>query len=158
MSSPFDTWPDLSQPSDADAPPPEDGAPPPDDSAPVDRAAETEGFVRWVGEQLAKMEGFGVEKRGEVPWCPRWWEHPEVVQRLYVSWQAHGKAVEQTRDGDLQALSQWWIYHWDHHAAKIFDRTRGPLRFCTPKEHHGDGAPKQVPFVTVATPDSGWTL
>lgn len=158
MSSPFDTWPDLRHPSDADAPPADGEAPPPEDDQPVDRAAETAGFVVWVGEQLAKMEAFGIEKRGEVPWCPRWWEHPEIVERLYVSWQAHGKAVAQTRDGDLQALSQWWIYHWDHHMAKIFDRQKGPLRFCTPKQHHGDALPRQVPFITVATPDEGWSL
>ncbi len=157
MSSPFETWPDLPSP-EADPPAHIGDAFPAVDGGLDDRAAETEAFVQWVRKQLALVESFGVEKRGEVAWCPRWWQHPEVVERLYVSWLAHGKAVELARDGDGQALSQWWVHHWDHHASRLFDRARGPLRFCTPKEHHGDGSPKQIPFVTVPTPRDGWTL
>jgi hypothetical protein len=165
MSTPFDQWPDPAQfpgaplpaLTDADAPVGDD-APPPPDGGQDDRAEETAAFTVWVGQQLARLEAFGVERKGEVPWCPTWWQHPEVVERLYVSWLAHGKAEQLARDGDGQALSQWWIHHWDHHAGRIFDRARGPLRFCSPQGHHSESVPKQQPFITLSALPSDWTI
>lgn len=158
-----------------DVPPPYDDAPPPfdDEDAPpadpatgelVDAAAggppaggETrpakpkenprEAFLQWVTLQLSQVEAHGVPVRTKPAWCPEWWKHPEVVQRLYVSWKGYVKAAKLQAEGDGLAKSTWWVQHWDHHARIIFDGTYGPFRACNAAGHLADNKGKPLTIV-----------
>jgi hypothetical protein len=60
---------------------------------------------------------------------------------------------------NMDASSNWWLSHWDRHAAVIFDRQNGPFRACTPKGGHladRTSGMTQVIFPTVPGPD--WVL
>ena len=39
-------------------------------------------------------------------------------------------------DGDADAVSSWWINHWDRHAVIILDKGHGPFRDCDPGQGH----------------------
>lgn len=158
-ASPFDQWPTFRGPEGEimgggpDGPPPFADAPP----AEEEPADESAAFVGWVQEQLARVEAYGVRGSDRVPWCPQWWEHPEVVERLYVAWRAYVHALSLKKDGDGMALSGWWLQHWDRHAAVIFDGTQGPFRRCDRNAHWSKGEPTS-PDVVVATPPAEWAL
>ena len=84
------------------------------------------------------MEAYGQLVRKQAPWCPEWWKHPEVVQRLYVSWRGYLKAAKLQSEGDGLAKSAWWVQHWAHHARIIFDEQYGPFRACNSAGHLAD--------------------
>ena len=114
-------------------------------------------FLDWVREHFAVLEYVHTDKRA--PWCPQWWKHPEVVDRLWAVWQARTQADEDAGE-HLTALSDWWLNHWDRHAAILFDSRTGPFRHCDRQlGHHyetaatDEGAP---PAITVELPPATW--
>lgn len=168
LSSPFDpdTWPDPATfpgaeyapaLTDQDAPGDPDQPPPPEDTA-ATAQEETAEFVDWVRRQLLTVEAYGVDEKTAVPWCPRWWVHPEAVERLRIAYKGYLKSLRLEKEGDGLALSSWWVYHWDHHARIIFDPRHGPFRWCNRTGHHSKSEPRHTPLVDVHDPDDGWLL
>jgi hypothetical protein len=152
---------------DADAPDDEDGAAPADpstgeilpagDGAPGRQAPRGDdqraAFIKWVGVQLSRVEAYGQPVRKQAPWCPEWWKHPEVVQRLNVAWRAYVKATKLQAEGDGMAKSAWWVQHWDHHARIIFDEQHGPFRACNATGHLADNKGSPLTLVPETPPD-----
>jgi len=92
-------------------------------------------FYDWVQERFARVEVTGGSQR--VTWCPEWWLHPEVVDRLSALWTAHIGAEAELEDGNNPAaMSDWWLRHWDVHRAVIFDQENGPFRSCNLTKGH----------------------
>jgi hypothetical protein len=115
-----------------------------------------EAFLTWVGEHFAVVEYVHTDKRA--PWCPEWWRHPEVVARLWALWQARLQADEDS-GVRLDAVSEWWLGHWDRHAAVLFDPRTGPFRKCDRTLghlHETNGTASAA--VDVRQPPSEWRL
>lgn len=79
-------------------------------------------FVAWVSHRLSRIE------RRPHSWCPFWWGHPEVVDRLYALHQAWEKAQ---RNGTLVS---WWNYDWAIQWPVITE-SGGILDGCTAFDH-----------------------
>ena len=105
-------------------------------------------FLAWVEEHLAVVEYTHSEKN-TAAWCPEWWKHPEAVERLWASFEAREQAKINSAER-ADALSDWWLTHWDRHAAILFDANAGPFRKCDRNLghlHDSDGsAPQRVPY------------
>lgn len=111
-------------------------------------------FLDWVMEHFATIEYVHTDKRA--PWCPEWWKHPEVVARLWALWQARLQA-EQDATEHLNAESDWWLSHWDRHAAILFDSKTGPFRKCDRTLGHlHDSGGTATPAVELTRPPAGW--
>jgi hypothetical protein len=158
---------DLDEPDVPDVDDPEFGTPPAGDldeltdkerdalndaDADVDEGEEefdlTPLFLEWVEEHLAVVEYTHSDKSTAV-WCPEWWKHPEAVERLWAAFEARQQAkIDAAERAD--ALSDWWLTHWDRHAAILFDGKAGPFRNCDRNLghlHDSDGsAPQRVPY------------
>ncbi len=105
-----------------------------------------EAFLQWVSEQIGQVEAYQQPIAQKPAWCPEWWKHPEVVQRLYVAWKAHQQAVERMSEGK-GAKSAWWVQHLDHHARVLFDKQQGPFRSCNQSGHLADNDGKPLAIV-----------
>ncbi|MBY6413339.1 DUF4913 domain-containing protein [Rhodococcus sp. BP-252] len=81
--------------------------------------------------------------------CPRWWEHPEVVVRLHSLWSAW-EAANAAEDG--AAMSAWWVHHGDPQLRTMLDAENGPMYRCS-RESHTATVPLRFHFVA---PPSGW--
>jgi hypothetical protein len=179
VSSPFDPehWPAGYGPgAGGDEPPPlddEDAPPPLDDegapsanpstgevlqsgpaAAPPRKPKQDprEAFLQWVSEQIGQVEAYQQPIAQKPAWCPEWWKHPEVVQRLYIAWKAYQQAIERMSE-DKGAKSAWWVQHWDHHARVLFDKERGPFRACNQAGHLADNDDRPLPIVVELPPD-----
>lgn len=156
---------------DQEAPPRDDDAPPVDPGTgevlpePPDGSSAAAGakarkpkqdprkaFLQWVSEQIGAVEAYQQPIAQKPAWCPEWWKHPEVVQRLYVAWKAYQQAIERMSE-DKGAKSAWWVQHWDHHARVLFDKERGPFRACNQAGHLADNDGRQLPVVVELPPD-----
>jgi hypothetical protein len=62
-------------------------------------------------------------------WCPKWWAHPEGLQRIYCLWREWEKARAE------ETMSQWWRDHLDHHLLALTGE-HGPFTRCSPSRHH----------------------
>lgn len=105
-------------------------------------------FLAWVEEHLSVVE-YTHSDKSTAAWCPEWWKHPEAVERLWASFEAREQA-RQDAAAHMDALSDWWLTHWDRHAAILFDAKAGPFRKCDRNLghlHDPDGsAPQRVPY------------
>ena len=112
-------------------------------------------FLEWVEEHLTVVE-YTHSDKSTAAWCPEWWKHPEAVERLWASFEAREQA-RQDAAAHMDALSDWWLMHWDRHAAILFDAKAGPFRKCDRilgHLHDSDGVEEQrVPYYT---PPEGW--
>jgi len=111
-------------------------------------------FLDWVVEQFSIVEVTGSKER--VRWCERWYDHPEVVARLYALWGARVQADQD--ENDLGAVSSWWISHWDRHAAVLFDPQVGPFRDCDRTRGHMANRRGENPVVPLSIPPAEWEL
>jgi hypothetical protein len=121
--------------------------------SPQTAAEQRAAFIQWVQLHLSRVEAYGQPVRKQAPWCPEWWKHPEVVQRLYVSWRGYLKAAKLQSEGDGLAKSAWWVQHWDHHARIMFDEQYGPFRACNSTGHLADNKGEPLTFIPQAPPD-----
>jgi hypothetical protein len=162
---------DVPPPYDDEDAPPEDDAgqpsadqatgevlPAPDTEAPKRKSSPTAAeqraaFIKWVQLQLSRVEAYGQPVRRQAPWCPEWWKHPEVVQRLHVAWRAYLKAAKLQAEGDGLAKSAWWVQHWDPHARIIFNEQYGPFRACNSAGHLADNRGEPLMLVPLPPPD-----
>lgn len=65
-------------------------------------------------------------------WCVRWYEHAEVVNRIYDlhdGWMRIGDGPED------MSLNEWYRYYLDHHMPIITSKESGPLTTCTKTSH-----------------------
>lgn len=85
-------------------------------------------FLAWVEEHLSVVE-YTHSDKSTAAWCPEWWKHPEAVERLWACFEAREQA-RQDAAAHMDALSDWWLTHWDRHAAILFDAKAGPFRKC----------------------------
>ncbi|WP_442855042.1 DUF4913 domain-containing protein [Curtobacterium sp. Leaf261] len=107
-------------------------------------------------EHFTGIEHVHTDKRA--PWCAEWWRHPEVVARLWALWQARLQADEDS-SVRLDAVSDWWLTHWDRHAAILLDPRTGPFRKCDRTlghlhETHGAA----TPGIDIQWPPSDWRV
>jgi hypothetical protein len=104
-------------------------------------------FVTWVEMMVHDIESVPDDPNTRY-WCPRWWDHPEAVTRLRALHQEYIRA-----EGE-NALSSWYIYHWDGHAKTLFAST-GPFERCRTTHSFYDRAEKYIPrLVTEAVPEN----
>nr|WP_244638876.1 DUF4913 domain-containing protein [Frigoribacterium sp. CFBP 13729] len=112
-------------------------------------------FLAWVEEHLSVVE-YTHSDKSTAAWCPEWWQHPEAVERLWACFEAREQA-RQDAAAHLDALSDWWLMHWDRHASILFDAKAGPFRKCDRRLghlHDADGREeKRVPYYA---PPGGW--
>jgi hypothetical protein len=105
-------------------------------------------FLAWVEEHLAVVE-YTHSDKSTAAWCPEWWKHPEAVERLWACFAARQQATIDS-GAHADSLSDWWLTHWDRHAAILFDASAGPFRKCDRNLghlHDSDGsAPQRVPY------------
>lgn len=111
-------------------------------------------FQAWVQEHFAVVETVGT--KGIPPWCDRWFDHPEVVARLFAVWQA---SIQVRHDDSLDASSNWWLNHWDRHAVVLFDPQNGPFRHCDrDRGHLVDRKSGVTSVITPKLPGPDWEL
>jgi hypothetical protein len=112
-------------------------------------------FLAWVEEHLSVVE-YTHSDKSTAAWCPEWWKHPEAVERLWACFEAREQA-RQDASAHMDALSDWWLMHWDRHAAVLFDAKAGPFRKCDRAlghMHDSNGRVEQrVPWIA---PPAGW--
>lgn len=109
----------------------------------------TNQFLDWLREHLLTLEPV------DNAWCPRWWEHPEAVARLFALWLAWEAAT--VEGADLSDRSSWWVYHWGHHGPILLDRKNGPFRDCDPQRGHLERATREHVRVEMVTPPDSWS-
>ena len=98
----------------------------------------------WVAEWLCpRMER---EITRTVEWCPRWWDHPEAVERLDALWEAW----EFGRIGGGPWKSAWWLTHADRHLPRLCHRHRRDTKAWT-SEPAPNEAPMPAPTTTLTT-------
>ena len=112
-------------------------------------------FLAWVEEHLSVVE-YTHSDKSTAAWCPKWWKHPEAVERLWACFEAREHA-RQDAAAHMDALSDWWLTHWDRHAAILFDAKAGPFRKCDRNLghlHESNGiAEQRVPY---GAPPEDW--
>lgn len=114
-------------------------------------------FLGWVRLQLGRVETYQALAADKPAWCAEWFRHPEVVERLIVAYQAYVKSSKSQHEGDMLALSSWWVQHWDHHARIIFDPVYGPFRACGYDGHLSKtGDDRKTLSLVPENPPEGW--
>ncbi|NYI81216.1 DUF4913 domain-containing protein [Nocardioides panzhihuensis] len=124
---------------DRDAPSePDTGAAP----APAETAAEepqprfssvVEFVEQWLAPMLRRRVNTKLGGADDLHWCPRWWAHEEVVDRLSATWRAwEGARIAP----DPGAMAGWWLSVLDPMMAAITDRYTGPFAVC--RDGHAD--------------------
>jgi hypothetical protein len=64
-------------------------------------------------------------------WCPQWYNHPEVVTRLWVLYHSYHETMLYE---DATGQSQWFIEHLDKHLDFLLS-SDGPFAGCSPQRH-----------------------
>jgi hypothetical protein len=77
-----------------------------------------------------------------VEWCPRWWDHPEAVERLEALWEAW----ELGRIGGGTWKSAWWVTHADRHLPRLCHPDTGPFGHCHTKHRRDTKAWRSEPI------------
>lgn len=130
------TAPDAVDPDDADAKEPATKFP-----------SFYDWFETWLAGILARKLSTSVGKNRV--FCPRWFEHPEVVVRLHALWTAW-EAAAAAKDG--AAMSGWWVHHADPQLRTMLDAEHGPMYLCS-REIHQKTPPIRPKLIS---PPAGW--
>lgn len=72
-------------------------------------------------------------RAGGARWCPKWWLHTEVVNRiqdLCDGW----NLIDAEEEGI--SLNSWYRYYLDHHLPIIISADNGPFAACSPTNGH----------------------
>ncbi len=117
-----------------------------DEFVPIpERYVDVEDFVtQYLSPVVQRKLG------GGVVWCPKWWKHPEAVNRLWALW----RAFEMFRSQGGSAMSSWWVYHADVHLSVLLDE-RGPFVECRGRKGHID-SDHSLPVERA--PEGWWTV
>ncbi|WP_280484499.1 DUF4913 domain-containing protein [Nocardia cyriacigeorgica] len=115
--------------AEALAPPVEDEP----EEEPQPRFQNVEEFVNEYVVQVYMREVCAPRSEDTYRWCPRWWEHAEVLARFEALW----PAFEHLRNGATTEQSEFWLYHLDPHMAQILN-PQGPFKYCSVSKGHRD--------------------
>lgn len=128
---------------------PDDDADDPDPPMPGDDTTTLDGdeLIDWVHRCVTAV--IARPLRGEIRWCPLWWEHPEAVFRF----EALHRAWSELAPEPGVAMSLWIRDHLDPCLRELF-HPLGPFADCSHNERlralNPDHAP--VPTLPTATP------
>ncbi|CAH0300073.1 DUF4913 domain-containing protein [Rhodococcoides fascians] len=104
-------------------------------------------FETWLSAIVARKLSSSAGKNRV--FCPRWFEHPEVVVRLHALWTAW-EAASAAEDG--AAMSAWWVHHADPQLRTMLDAEHGPMYLCSRDSHQ-----KTPPIrLNLAQSPAGW--
>lgn len=102
-------------------------------------------LITWVHDTVTAM--IARPLRGELIWCPLWWEHPEAVFRL----EALRRAWTEFAVEPGAAMSIWIRDHLDPCLRELLTPL-GPFADCRQDERHR-GASVHTPLPTLPTRD-----
>ncbi|WP_423185038.1 DUF4913 domain-containing protein [Arthrobacter sp. NyZ413] len=105
-------------------------------------------FTAWVQAIIHDVESVPDDSETRY-WCPQWWAHPEAVTRLRALHQEYIKAEEDN------ALSGWFVYHWDAHTRTLFSPT-GPFETCRYGHRFFEKSNVYTPRLMTDTPPADW--
>ena len=104
----------------------------------------------WVVGYFTPMFLHRIPGNPRVRWCPRWWDHAEVIARLTVLWTGWEAAR-----WEPSAKPGWWL-DLDHHLPLLLGLD-GPMRNC--RQPEGTRPGKHEPQTTASSepaPDRWW--
>ena len=78
----------------------------------------------------ARPEHSALSSADTYHWCPKWWAHPEAVNRIEALW----RSWEKMRVDPFMGMALWFRDQFDHHWPRLVN-TGGPFTFCTPTVH-----------------------
>ena len=114
---------------------------------PDDELLDAERLVAWVHRHVAAV--IARPLRGELHWCPQWWEHPEAVFRF----EALRRAWTQLAPEPGAGMSIWIRDHLDPCLRELLSPL-GPFVDCTHNERFRSIREHQpLPTLPIATPD-----
>lgn len=99
----------------------------PPDLDPDDEVLDPERLVAWVHRHVAGV--IARPLRGEIRWCPLWWEHPEAVFRFEAIRRAWTHLAPEPGPG----MSIWIRDHLDPCLRELFSPL-GPFADCIHNE------------------------
>ncbi|MGD9989352.1 DUF4913 domain-containing protein [Pseudonocardia sp.] len=101
---------------------------PPDDGD-ENTELDVDALIVWVHDTITSM--IARPLRGELVWCPLWWEHPEAVFRL----EALRRAWTELAPEPGAAMSIWIRDHLDPCLRELLSPL-GPFADCTHNERY----------------------
>ena len=107
---------------------------------------DIDGLVLWVHAMITSM--IARPLRGELVWCPRWWDHPEAVFRL----EALRRAWVELAPEPGAALSLWIRDHLDPCLRELLSPL-GPFADCSASDRsRAHAAHTPVPPLPIRRP------
>ena len=100
----------------------------PDDD-PLDVVLDADELIAWVHQHVAAV--IARPLRGEIRWCPIWWEHPEAVFRFAALQRAWAELAPEPGS----AMSVWIRDHLDPCLRELLSPT-GPFVDCIHDERY----------------------
>jgi hypothetical protein len=116
---------------------------PSDDSDSTPDALDEHALIEWVHRSVAGV--IARPLRGELKWCPVWWEHPEAVLRFEA---LHRAWTELAAEPGV-ALSLWIRDHLDPCLRELLNPL-GPFADCSHNERYRTLNP-HTPLPTLPT-------
>ena len=112
---------------------------------PGDEVLDPDRLISWVHRHVAAV--IARPLRGELRWCPLWWEHPEAVFRFEATRRAWTHLAPEPGPG----MSTWIRDHLDPCLRELLSPL-GPFADCSHNErfHH---RPEHSPLPTLPTED-----
>ena len=114
---------------------------------PDDEILDPDRLVTWVHRHVAAV--IARPLRGEIRWCPLWWEHPEAVFRFEALRRAWTHLAPEPGPG----MSTWIRDHLDPCLRELFSPV-GPFADCTHNERfHSLNGHTPLPTLPTEVPD-----
>jgi hypothetical protein len=107
---------------------------------PADPTQEPDPLIRWYDTVLRRI----INRRWSASyvWCPQWWRHPEVVERVEALWLAWSALVGD--EDDATGTSVWWVQHLDPHLSILTNSDFGPMANCKSPMHGDPGRHQDI--------------
>lgn len=90
---------------------------------------DADGLVSWVHQCITGI--IARPLRGELMWCPRWWEHPEAILRMRALHRAWAELASEPG----VAMSLWLRDHLDPCLRELLNPL-GPFADCAHNERY----------------------
>ncbi|WP_214404791.1 DUF4913 domain-containing protein [Pseudonocardia lacus] len=117
-----------------------------DDDTALDGGLDGDALIEWVHRCVTPV--IARPLRGEIRWCPRWWEHPEAVFRF----EALHRAWTELAPEPGVAMSLWIRDHLDPCLRELLSPL-GPFVDCTHTERRrGTGDHTPLPTLPTSEP------
>jgi len=100
----------------------------PDDDE-TDETLDVDALIEWVNNTITSM--IARPLRGELTWCPIWWEHPEAIFRL----EALRRARTELAPEPGASMSIWIRDHLDPCLRELLNPL-GPFADCAHNERY----------------------